>query len=287
MADYGRAVEFGYFLEPDAADPHSIVGAARAADRHGLDLIGIQDHPYQPRFLDTWTLLSFLGAATDRIRLFPDVASLPLRPPAVLAKAAASLDLLTGGRVELGLGAGAFWQPIVAMGGPHRTKLESVDALDEAIDVVRLWWSDERSVRYAGSYYTLSGSHPGPRPAHQIGIWLGAYRQRMLDLVGSKADGWLPSLANLPPDQLADAHYRIDAAAARAGRDPSAITRVYNLWGERPAAEWIDLLTTWTLENGMNAYVFGGPPTEIVIRTITDEIAPAVRERVKAERGTR
>ena len=72
---------------------------------------------YQPRFLDTWTLLSFIGAATERIRLFPDVAALPLRPPAMLAKAAASLDLLTQGHVELGLGAGASWEPIAAMGG--------------------------------------------------------------------------------------------------------------------------------------------------------------------------
>lgn len=87
---------------------------------------------YQPRFLDTWTLLSFIGAATERIRLFPDVAALPLRPPAMLAKAAASLDLLTQGHVELGLGAGAFWEPIAAMGGPHRSKRKSVAVLSEA-----------------------------------------------------------------------------------------------------------------------------------------------------------
>ena len=76
-----------------------------------------QDHPYQPRFLDTWTLLSVLAAQTSTVRLAPNVANLPLRPPAVLARSVASLDILSGGRVELGLGAGAFWDAIEANGG--------------------------------------------------------------------------------------------------------------------------------------------------------------------------
>ena len=76
-----------------------------------------QDHPYQPAFLDTWTLLSWVAARTERIHVAGNVLNLPLRPPAVLARAAASLDLLSGGRFELGLGAGAFWDAIEAMGG--------------------------------------------------------------------------------------------------------------------------------------------------------------------------
>src|SRR4051795_13778957 len=87
----------GVFVVPDAADPAQTLAQIEAADAGGLDLVGIQDHPYQRRFLDTWTLLSYAAARTGRIRLVPDVANLPLRPPAVLAKAAASLDLLTGG----------------------------------------------------------------------------------------------------------------------------------------------------------------------------------------------
>src|SRR6266550_8057775 len=108
------------------------------ADEAGLDLIGIQDHPYQRRFLDTWMLMATVLANTQRVRVFPDVANLPLRPPAVLAKAAASLDVLSGGRFELGLGAGAFPDVIASMGGPRRTPGESVEALEEAIDVIRL-----------------------------------------------------------------------------------------------------------------------------------------------------
>ena len=117
MTDYGRAVEFGYFPEPKADDIHRVIEEVVLAEQLGLDLVGIQDHPYQSRYVDSWVLLSTLAARTSRIRLFPDVANLPLRPPAVLAKAAASLDLLSGGRLDLGLGAGAFWEGIEAMGG--------------------------------------------------------------------------------------------------------------------------------------------------------------------------
>lgn len=285
MSDYGRPLEFGYFLEPSAADPRRTLSVGRLVDSLGFDLLGIQDHPYQRRFLDTWTLLSALGAQTERVRLFPDVVSLPLRPPAMLAKAAASLDLITGGRVELGLGAGAFWDPIVAMGGPRRTPGEAVAALSEAIDVIRLWWSGERAVRYDGVHYSLGGSHPGPAPAHPVGLWLGAYGPKMLELTGTKADGWLPSMGFLAPEKLAEANQRIDDAAGKAGRDPAEVNRVYNLAGDRPAAEWVDLLTAWSVEQGMNGFVFSGPPDEGALRQISEEIVPAVREAVDRERS--
>ena len=116
------AVEFGIFPVPSAEDADAVVEQVLAAERAGLDLVGIQDHPYQRRFLDTWSLIPFLAARTERIRFFPDVANLPLRPPAVMAKAAATIDLLSGGRFELGLGAGAFWEGIGAMGGPVRER---------------------------------------------------------------------------------------------------------------------------------------------------------------------
>src|SRR5699024_4847970 len=109
-SDYGREVSFGVFPSPLAA-PNAMKRlweVIDAAERGGLDLVGIQDHPYQRRQLDTWSLMAAALARTEQIRVFPDVANLPLRPPAVMAKAAASLDLISEGRFELGLGPGVL-----------------------------------------------------------------------------------------------------------------------------------------------------------------------------------
>src|ERR1700748_3818932 len=140
MADYGHDLVFGTFLTPQTADPHAPVALARLSEQLGLDLVTFQDHPYQPSFLDTWTLLSWVAARTERVHLSGNVLNLPLRQPAVLARAAASLDLLSGGRVSLGIGAGGFWDAIEAMGGRRLTPAQGVDALDEAIDVFRGIW---------------------------------------------------------------------------------------------------------------------------------------------------
>jgi alkanesulfonate monooxygenase SsuD/methylene tetrahydromethanopterin reductase-like flavin-dependent oxidoreductase (luciferase family) len=138
MPDYGRPVRFGIFPSPEAAKLEDTLAAVAMADRAGLELAGIQDHPYQARFLDTWAVMGLALARTQQIHVFPDVACLPLRPPAVLAKTAASLDVLSGGRFELAVGAGAFWPAITAMGGPSRTAREAGEALGEAIEVIRL-----------------------------------------------------------------------------------------------------------------------------------------------------
>jgi len=192
--DAETTLQFGISLVPATEKLDRIRELVGAADEAAIDLVGIQDHPYQHHFLDTWSLISTLLAETRRISLFTDVANLPLRPPAVMAKAAASLDVLSGGRFELGLGAGGIPDVIAGFGGPRRAPGESVEALEEAIDVIRLLWSAERSVSFDGRYYRLDGARPGPHPAHPIGIWVGAFKPRMLRLVGRKADGWLPSL---------------------------------------------------------------------------------------------
>src|SRR5918994_7344456 len=220
MANYGRSLEFGASVEPLADPPEWATRVAVAADRAGLDLLGIQDHPYQRRFVDTWTLISTLVPATERIRFFPDVVNLPLRPPVMLAKAAASLDVLSGGRVEMGLGAGAFWDAVAGMGGPRRSPGEAVRSVEEAIMVMRLVWSDERSLRFDGEFYSLKGMRPGPHPVHDIGICIGAYGPKMLELIGRLADGWVPSFGPAPPEQLPEMNGRIDEGAERAGREP-------------------------------------------------------------------
>ena len=190
---YGHRLELGTFITPGAAQPSATVALAQLSEELGFNVVTFQDHPYQPAFLDTWTLMSWVAAQTTRIRVAANVHNLPLRPPAVLARSVASLDLLSGGRVDLGLGAGVFWDAIEAMGGRRLTPGEGVTALEEAIDIIRgVWAVHERSpLRVDGTFHRVDGAKRGPAPAHDVPIWLGALKPRMLRLVGRKADGWL------------------------------------------------------------------------------------------------
>ena len=223
MPDYGHELAFGTFITPLNRSPEAVVALAELTERVGLEYATFQDHPYQPAFLDTWTLMAWVAAQTETLRVAPNVLNLPLRPPAVLARAAASLDLLSNGRVELGLGAGAFWDGIEAMGGRRLTPGQGVDALSEAIDVIRGVWavSERGGVRVDGEHHRVRGAKRGPAPAHDISLWLGAYKPRMLRLTGRKADGWLPSLMFMSPEALGPANRAIDDAAVAAGRDPA------------------------------------------------------------------
>lgn len=294
MTDYGHELEFGVFITPDAGEADRIVELAERADVAGLDLVTFQDHPYQARFLDTWTLLANVASRTSSVRLAPNVANLPMRPPVVLARSVASLDILSGGRVELGLGAGAFWDAIAAIGGRKLTPGQAVTQLTEAIEVIRAIWDvNARSVKLEGEYYQVKGAHPGPAPLHPVEIWLGAYKPRMLALTGRKADGWLPSMGYADPPDLPPLNAAIDRAAEEAGRDPVEIRRLYNLNGafgngpgflEGSPEEWAEQLAELTLTEGFGSYILAAD-TEPVLRRFAEEVAPAVRDLVDAERA--
>jgi alkanesulfonate monooxygenase SsuD/methylene tetrahydromethanopterin reductase-like flavin-dependent oxidoreductase (luciferase family) len=292
MPDYGRELKFGYFLIPNAADP--LIATAQQVERLGLDYIAVQDHPYQRRFVDTWTLLSVIAGATSRVGLFPDVVNLALRPPAVLAKSAASLDVLSGGRAELGLGAGGFPDAVEAYGGPRRSPGEALAALAEAIEVIRKVWSGERNLRFAGEYYRLAGAHSGPVPAHPIGIWLGVHGPRAVQLTGRVADGWVPSFRG-DLSRIVDIAARLDGAAAEAGRDPSQIRRVLNIGGaitdrasegplRGPVDQWVDELTDIAVGQGFDTFIlWADGPDQLV--TFAQQVVPAVRAQVAIERS--
>ena len=274
-------VRFGVNVDPDAGGFAQALEIARRADRAGLDLIGVQDHPYQHRFLDTLALIATLLARTERISVFPNVANLPLRPPAMLAKEAASLDVMSGGRFELGLGAGAFWDGVAAMGGPRRTPGESVAALEEAIQLIRMFWKAEGAVRIRGRHYTVEGARPGPPPAHRIQVWIGAYKPRMLALTGRLGDGWIPSLGYLPPDRVPEARARLEEAALAAERRPEDIRRIYNVSGRTGDPGTVETLAGFIRELGFDTLVFW--PLEDHLRELdrfAGEVVPAVREMI-------
>jgi alkanesulfonate monooxygenase SsuD/methylene tetrahydromethanopterin reductase-like flavin-dependent oxidoreductase (luciferase family) len=296
----GKAIDLGIAIIPDTELLELNREMVRVADEGGLAFVGVQDHPYQRHFVDTWSLIPTLMAETKQISFFTDVANLPLRPPAVMAKAAATLDVLSGGRFELGLGGGANPDLIGHFGGPRRTPAETVDAVAEAIDVLRLLWSSQPSVAYQGRHYQLEDARFGPRPAHEIGIWLGAFRPRMIRLVGRKADGWLPSLGVLTREELRAGNELIDSAALDAGRDPGTIRRVLNvqgLIGEGPVPsrselrvgylageplggppEWWAETTTGFVDDGFDTIVFW--PVDLSrgqVELFASQVAPMLR----------
>jgi alkanesulfonate monooxygenase SsuD/methylene tetrahydromethanopterin reductase-like flavin-dependent oxidoreductase (luciferase family) len=276
-------VRLGVFVVPDATDVEATLGQIVAADEAGLDLVGVQDHPYQRRFFDTWTQLAFAAAQTSRIRLVPDVLNLPLRSPVMVAKAAASLDLLSGGRLDVGLGAGAFWDRIAGMGGPRRTPGQSVDALVEAISILRAFWSGDGKVSFEGEHYSVPATDPGPLPLHPLGIWLGAYKPRMLRITGGLADGWLPSLGGkyFTADDVPAAQAAIDSAARAAGRDPSDVVRAANVMGlDRSVEAMADALARMVSELGFSTLIVGIPSGQdpvAFVRRLGEEVAPRVR----------
>jgi alkanesulfonate monooxygenase SsuD/methylene tetrahydromethanopterin reductase-like flavin-dependent oxidoreductase (luciferase family) len=294
MADYLQDLRFGIFPTPNAKDARQVLELADTADQAGLDLVTVQDHPYLGRFLDAWTLLSVIAGRTSRVRLSPNVACLPLRPPPVLARSVATLDLLSGGRAELGLGTGAFWDGIAGLGGRRLSPGESIGALAEAISLIRaLWDTSSPTVDRNGTYYSVSGAQTGPAPAHRVEISLGAYRPRMLRLTGRSADGWLPSQGYAGPETVPGMSEILDDAAQSAGRDPAEIRRMYNIKGRFGTGseflaggprDWAEQLADLTLRTGMSTYILATDDADQV-RTFAAEVAPAARELVAAERA--
>lgn len=292
--NYGHALEFGTFITPSNEDPESVVALARLSEQLGYDLVTFPDHPYQSNFLDTWTLLSWVAGQTERVRLAANVLNLPLRAPSVLARSAASLDLLSGGRLNLALGAGAFWRAIEAAGVKRLSPGESLAALSEAIDIIRgmLDTSEGRPLRFDGDHYHLEGVQRGPTPAHDIPIWVGGYRPRMLRLIGQKADGWLPTLGNMQPGDFQAANRVIDEAAIEAGRDPREIRRVVNISGrfstthngflDGPGDRWVDDLLPLVVDDGAGTLILMSDDPR-TLEQFAAEVAPTLRQAVELE----
>jgi alkanesulfonate monooxygenase SsuD/methylene tetrahydromethanopterin reductase-like flavin-dependent oxidoreductase (luciferase family) len=208
------------------ADP---VAAATRAEELGFDFVSASDHLHgrQPTY-EPWTMLSWIAAATSRIRVATRVLGVPYRPPAVLAKMAESFDRLSGGRLILGLGGGAVDEEFRAFGLPARSPRDKVDGLEEAIRIARGLWS-QPGFSFDGRLYRTDGADLEPKPDRHIPIWLGTYGNRALALTGRLADGWIPSLGYASPERVVAMRERVLAAARAAGRDPREITCAYNV----------------------------------------------------------
>ncbi len=269
---------------------------AKEADREGLELLGVQDHPYSGGLADTFAVIATVLAETERLRVFPDVASLPLRGPAMLGKQAATLDLLSGGRFELALGAGAFWPAISAMGGPTRTNPEALQALEEATAIIRAMWQPGTKAKVDGALYRVHGVQSGPAPAHPVGIWFGSVGPKANVLTGRIADGWAAPIPHyLPYEKWQATQDIISASAIDAGRKPADIMRMAQLVGtitdtpgpvtlrgeekiRTDAAGWARILADFATETGFDTFVYWPESAdETQLRRWIGEVVPATR----------
>jgi probable F420-dependent oxidoreductase len=177
----------------------AITEMARAAEAASLDAVAVTDHPAPParwvaggghHSVDPFVALSFAAAATTRLRVLTQVVVLPYRNPFLLAKAAASLDALSGGRLILGGAAGYLKPEFAALGADFDGRNE---ASDEAIDVLRAVWRGE-PVDVAGRHFHAKGTAQLPRPAQPNGppIWIGGNTRRAIRRAVERGDGWMP-----------------------------------------------------------------------------------------------
>src|ERR1700761_3599103 len=220
---------FGVGVPASAGAGDDPVGLARAAERLGYDFVSAADHPCGPDpGYETATMLTWIAARTSRIKVASRVLAVPFRRPAMVAKLAASLDLLSGGRFILGLGAGYSDEEIAAVGGPALSPAEKIDGLAEAIQIIRGAWTQSGYTR-PGRQHSVLDLEMEPRPAQPIPIWLGTFGPRALAVPGRLADGWIPSLGYRPVGEFTAMRRRIDAAAEAAGRRPEDVRGVLNL----------------------------------------------------------
>jgi alkanesulfonate monooxygenase SsuD/methylene tetrahydromethanopterin reductase-like flavin-dependent oxidoreductase (luciferase family) len=222
-------LKFGVNISTSAAPDADPVSQARGAEALGFDFVSASDHPSgnHPTF-ETWTMLTWIAAATSRIGVTSRVLSLPFRSPALVAKMAESLDRMSAGRLILGLGAGATDPELHAFGLPIPSPRDKIAGLTDALHVIRGLWS-RPTYTYLGTVYRTDAAEMEPKPSRRIPIWLGTFGDRALAITGRYADGWIPSLGYAPLDQLPIMRDKVLAAAEAAGRKVDDITCALNL----------------------------------------------------------
>jgi alkanesulfonate monooxygenase SsuD/methylene tetrahydromethanopterin reductase-like flavin-dependent oxidoreductase (luciferase family) len=213
----------------------------RTAEEVGFDSIRVGDHLLyrgdggpERGPLELWTLLAALAATTSRIGLGPLVACASFHPPGLIAKMAATVDAVSGGRLVLGLGAGWNRPEYRAFGLPFA---ERVSRFEESFEIVRRLLAGER-VTLHGRYWSAEDAVLAPPPEHRIPLLVGSNGDRMLAVGAPYVDWWnsLYSDYGNTAEGYADAHARISAAVERAGRDPNRVARSVGVLVERDEA---------------------------------------------------
>jgi alkanesulfonate monooxygenase SsuD/methylene tetrahydromethanopterin reductase-like flavin-dependent oxidoreductase (luciferase family) len=302
----GQEVVFGFGAHSGLDEVPELLRMAQQADRDGLDIFSLSDHPYLGGRLDAYAAVGFVLGGTKRLAGFANVTNLPLRPPPMLARTVTSLSALSGGRVVLGMGAGGLWDRICDMGVPRLSPRDAVDAFEEAIVLVKTLCGGGPPVTHQGRHYQVSQIDPAPVAAPAV--WTGSVGRKSLAATGRVADGWIPGHA---ADWLSE-RYRasrlvIDEAAAAAGRDPREVRTIFNFPGQitdRPLAatrdsdgrwvggspgQWAEELTGAVTEHGGSGFMLfspeGGTPDTVSLARWAREIVPAVREMIAKERA--
>jgi len=297
----GQEVVFGFGAHSGIDEAPKLLRMAQQADRDGLDMFSLSDHPYIGGRLDAYASVGFVLGSTQRLAGFANVTNLPLRPAPMLARTVTSLSALSGGRVVLGMGAGGLWDRISDMGVPRLSPGDAVDAFEEAIILVKMLAGGGPPVSYQGHHYHVNQVDPAPVAAPAV--WTGSVGRKSLAATGRAADGWVPGHA---ADWLSQ-RYRasrpvIDEAATAAGRDPRQVRTIFNFPGQitgRPltatrdsdgrwiggsAGQWAEELTGAVLEHGAAGFMLfspeGGTPDIVSLTRWAREIVPAVREMI-------
>ena len=225
---------------PEFATRQGLVEFSRAAEAAGFDGIGFTDHPAPTHrwmaagghdALDPFAALAFCAAATERLLLIPNVVVLPYRNPFLVAKSAATLDMLSNGRFVLAVGTGYLKGEYRALGVDFEERNE---LFDEAIEVMRGMWTTD-DFRYEGRNFTAHGQTASPKPSRPIPIWIGGNSRLSRRRVVERADGWVPfpalrglaTTARTPAlETLDDLRAMLDdlwRQAGSANRDPTEI----------------------------------------------------------------
>ncbi|QJY48608.1 LLM class flavin-dependent oxidoreductase [Pseudonocardia broussonetiae] len=291
-APTARRPAFGIMTPPSQVSYDDLLRVWREADAlPQIEHAWLYDHlmplggdPLGPT-LEGWTLLSALAAQTERLRLGLLVTSNRFRPPAVLAKIAATVDVVSGGRLEFGIGAGS--RPDVPMarreyaahGLPFHDAAQAVASLAEACTIVRRLWTETEPFDFAGEHHRLTGAFCSPKPVQRPGppIMIGGRATPTLRVVAEHADAW-----NMPGGTVAEAverSARLDRLCADIGRDPAEVRRSFVLFpapDDRPAGTRDTVRAA--IEGGFDHIVLGlhAPYPDAVVRRLVDDVVEPV-----------